>query len=41
MFGAATPYLVAVCTVLFAALSAITLITAVKHFDRPEDTPHR
>ena len=36
MFGIATPYVVAACSALFAALSAAVLITAVKHFDKPE-----
>ena len=41
MFGTATPYVVAVCTALFAALSATVLITAVKHFDGPEESGGR
>jgi hypothetical protein len=40
MFGIATPYVVAVCSALFAALSAFTLITTVKHLDGP-DAPGR
>jgi hypothetical protein len=29
----AAPYLVAILAMLFSALSAVTLITAVRHFD--------
>jgi hypothetical protein len=36
MFGAATPYLVGFGSALFAALSFVVLITAVRHFDQPE-----
>lgn len=36
MLGAATPYVVGLGSALFAALSFVVLITAVKHFDPPE-----
>jgi hypothetical protein len=36
MFGAATPYVVGIGSALFAALSFVVLITAVRHFDPPE-----
>jgi hypothetical protein len=33
MFGAMTAYVMAVFAMLFAGVSALTLIRAVKHFD--------
>ena len=36
MFGAAAAYLVAFLSMAFAALSALTLINAVRHLDPPE-----
>ena len=38
MFGAAAAYVVAIGAMLLSALTALTLITAVKHFD-PLETP--
>jgi hypothetical protein len=35
MFGAATPYVVAICTLIFCGISALTLFAAVDHFDPP------
>jgi len=42
MTGYLAAYVVAVGAMLFAAVSAVTLITVVKHFDPPEhvDAPH-
>jgi hypothetical protein len=41
MFGAATPYVVAICSLLFCGASALTLFNVVEHFDPPngERTP--
>jgi hypothetical protein len=36
MFGAATPYVVSVLSLMGCGLIAWTLITTVKHFDPPE-----
>ena len=36
MFGAPTPYVVAICTLLFCGVSALTLFTVVEHFDPPD-----
>jgi hypothetical protein len=36
MFGAATPYVVGLGSALFAGISFLVLITAVKHFDPPD-----
>jgi hypothetical protein len=36
MAGGLTPYVVAVCAMLFSGLSALTLFYAVRHFDPPE-----
>ena len=36
MFGAATPYVVAVAMMLFSGISALTLMYAIDHFDPPE-----
>jgi hypothetical protein len=35
MFGAATPYVVAIGSLLFCGASALTLFTVVEHFDPP------
>jgi hypothetical protein len=39
MSGTAAAYLVAISAMLFSALSALTLITAVKHLDPPTSPP--
>ncbi len=39
MSGAAAAYVVAIAAMLFSALSALTLIDAVKHLDPPADPP--
>lgn len=39
MFGVAAAYLVAISAMLFAALSALALISTVKHLDPPEAPP--
>ena len=39
MSGAAAAYLVAISAMLFSALSALTLINAVKHLDPPSGPP--
>jgi hypothetical protein len=39
MSGAAAAYLVAISAMLFSALSALTLINAVKHLDPPAGPP--
>jgi hypothetical protein len=39
MLGAIAPYLMGVSAMLFAGLSALTLIRTVKHFDPPEPAP--
>ena len=36
MSGVAAAYLVAISAMLFSGLSALTLITTVKHFDPPD-----
>jgi hypothetical protein len=36
MFGAATPYVVAICSLLFCGASALTLFHVVDHFDPPD-----
>ena len=36
MFGPAVAYVVAIFGMLFAALSALTLITVIEHLDTPE-----
>ena len=41
MLGAATPYVVGLGSALFAALSFVVLITAVKHFDPPDGQDRR
>ena len=36
MFGVATPYVVAFCSILFCAASALALFNMVEHFDPPQ-----
>ena len=36
MFGAATPYVVAIGSLLFCGASALTLFYVVEHFDPPK-----